>query len=304
MVVPDTLKDDRFRDNPLVTGPPHIRFYAGSPIAGPNGHLLGTLCVMDHVPRDFNEAEQEALVDMRKLAETAIEAGYANRERRREQEIFSDTLNMVGHDLRTPLSTVGLGLKLIRAKASSSASIDDAVSLVERGVEQIKIQLESLLTLSQLRAEGSMYTVSMGQQLQEAWAHLYRPEQAQLIVGDLPRVPTVGVSLQHVFQNLLGNALMHGGAEVAVRVSAKRKGDHWYIRVSDNGQGMSDDVLATLFQSAVDTQDSRYHGVGLCIVKRLVEAVGGEVGVHSTIGRGTTLWFSWPALLSADYGGR
>ena len=72
-IVPDALADPRFKDNPLVLGDPHIRFYAGAPLIDEDGYALGTLCVMDRQPRELDDTQKEALLSLRRLALSQIE---------------------------------------------------------------------------------------------------------------------------------------------------------------------------------------------------------------------------------------
>lgn len=72
LVIPDALRDERFVDNPLVTGEPHIRFYAGYPLKAPTGHNVGTLCVIDTRPRTMSAADLDSLRDLAYLTEVEL----------------------------------------------------------------------------------------------------------------------------------------------------------------------------------------------------------------------------------------
>jgi diguanylate cyclase (GGDEF)-like protein len=74
LLIPDALRDARFRDNPLVTGDPNVRFYAGCPLKVPNGSKLGTLCLIDIVPRELDDDDRALLRDLAKMAEQEIAA--------------------------------------------------------------------------------------------------------------------------------------------------------------------------------------------------------------------------------------
>lgn len=72
-VVPDTLKDERFRNNPLVKSEPNIRFYAGAPLINEDGHALGTICVIDRTPRELDSGQRAALKALSRLVLAQME---------------------------------------------------------------------------------------------------------------------------------------------------------------------------------------------------------------------------------------
>ena len=118
-IVPDATKDKRFANNPFVTSDPKIRFYAGAPLITPDGHALGTLCVIDKVPRDLRLEQKQALRILARHVVSQLEL------RRRSRELAE--ARQQGQQFRSDLDKVRAELakarrQLARAKPSSPAA--------------------------------------------------------------------------------------------------------------------------------------------------------------------------------------
>jgi len=253
------------------------------------------------------------------------EAEAALRQARDEAEAANAAkslfLSRMSHELRTPLNAIlGFGQLLDLDKASLSESHADNVKEILLAGEHLLALVNEVLDLSRIesgRFDLRFETIALGPLIDACLAQL-RPLAAERgITFAAPTALTTQVEadvtrLKQILLNLLSNAIKYNRPGGSIRIAALPCGEHVRTEVSDTGCGIASEHLPRLFKP-FERIDTRQHvegtGIGLALVKQLVERMGGEVGVHSEPGRGSTFWFSLylagkrpPAASASDTG--
>lgn len=141
--------------------------------------------------------------------------------------------------------------------------------------------------------------MNLNQLVQKTVEMLAPPDNVQISVEDeLPTVVGDRTRLIQVFQNLLDNAIKFvDKPEGQISVGCADEGTHWLFSVADNGPGIEEkyhDNIFQMFQTLAPRDEFESTGVGLALVKKIVETWGGRVWVESTVGKGSTFYFTLP----------
>jgi two-component system phosphate regulon sensor histidine kinase PhoR len=232
-------------------------------------------------------------------------------ETRRLETLRKDFVANVSHELRTPITAVRSAVDTLRLTlAGDPASSERFVDIIDRNAQRLGALVEDLLDLSRIESKDyrpEAKPVPLRNVSDQALTLLRsRIEEKKLDVGneiglELPPARADRRAVEQVFTNLLDNAVKYCPAGARVRLRAERVARELRIEISDTGPGIEPRHLPRLFERfyRVDSGRSRDMGgtgLGLSIVKHLVETMGGAIGVDSTPGRGSTFWFTLPAV--------
>ena len=308
--VPNTLKDIRFKDNPLaIAKDGGIRFYAGAPILDKEGLPLGTLCVLDSKEHHLNDSQKTALKALAKQVEVLFEYRRKNKELEimkndldENNRILREFASTVSHDLKMPLANMILTADIIKAKYSSK--MDD------EGLNYLNYLKQSGLTLSDyINGLLDHYSSNVNSQTEQEFflndllediidllniaenCEINLPDNNLKIFGNSSAVG-------QIFMNLINNSLKYNSNEkIIIDIDCTENREFFNFSIKDNGIGIpigKHEEIFELFTTAAasDRQGKKGHGIGLSTVKKLVSSLGGVISVTSEEGKGTCFDFS------------
>jgi len=314
LIVPDTLLDERFANNPLVTSDPCIRFYAGAPLVTPDSYALGTLCVIDRIPRDLSLEQQNSLrilsrqvVSQFELRRNLDKLELITTAERQRIEVLISTLS---HHMRTPLFGIRGTLRAILKGAYGI--VNDSC---KEGLEDCYQANEDVLQLVEALLDISRHQTLVLQNLNYEflnWKDIFvkaitrsnsNQQQKPIIEYEIsPSLPTIcgdELEIQRVVQNLLENTLQVTKANQSINLAVVGLGGAQVkVSVSAPGPGIAPQQQERLFHrfsQERDQSDFNLTELNLYLCRLIIEAHGGTIGVESTLGKGSTFWFTLPA---------
>ncbi len=251
------------------------------------------------------------IIGASKISRNITERILAEKERRRQAELIERSnadlkyfAYAASHDLREPLRTIAVYTQILERHlhanidAESSANLHAIMSATGRMAHLI----DGLLEYSKAGEIGRSPTESIDTEsaLAAALANLegsIEDTHAVITKDQLPSVPGDELHFIQLFQNIISNALKYRGADPpSIHVSAQTQGKAWQFSVRDNGQGISPEYHAQIFElfKRLHGQDHPGSGIGLATCKKIIELYGGRIWVESQAGEGATFFFTVP----------
>ena len=264
----------------------------------PRYDISGCIVGIQGTAFDITERKQaeQTLESLNKELETTVERLImANRE-------LADFAHIAAHDLRAPLRGIGSLAGIVSAEYSDK--------LDEKGRELLEMlvgrasrmygQIGSILEYSEIgRIEEKKRKVNLNKLIKAITAAMTPPENIEIsIASNLPTLMCNETRIAQVFQNLLDNAVRHmDKPKGRIRIDCVEEDGFWKFSVADNGGGIEEKYfkkIFQLFQTLVRRDEVEATGIGLSVVKKIIEISGGTIWVESSVGEGTTFFFTLP----------
>ncbi len=220
---------------------------------------------------------------------------------------------VASHDLQEPLRTIASFTQLLerRYKGKFDSDADEFMNYVIGASIRMKDQIEGLLEFSRVtRGEKTFKCINMNDILNNAIYNLktlIEENNARITYDPLPELTGDADQLQRVFQNIISNALKfrkkNEGPNIHISVQRDKENNEYVFKVADNGIGIEKQYMERIFVifRRLHTQEEyKGTGIGLSIVKRIIERHNGRIWVESEVGKGSTFYFTIPLQQPED----
>ncbi|MBX2869576.1 MAG: GAF domain-containing sensor histidine kinase [Acidiferrobacterales bacterium] len=310
-VVEDTEKDDRFKNNPLVTGSPNIRFYAGAPLVLENDIRIGTLCVIDRRSREITEKQKSSLAALSRQVVAQLNLRLRLKEMHALDKAKDEFLSMVSHELRTPMTSLIGSLKILEYQSENlEQSLRPMMDIAVRNGDHLLNIVNDILDLAKMEAgklelnrvtldliEVAKTSLDLNQPYFldcECQAELRVPEKDSAILVQADKK-----QLQQVVTNLVSNAAKYSQRNGKIIVSIEVVNNVAELSVTDFGEGIAiaeQGKLFRKFQQLDHTKNGKHPGtgLGLNICKHILNAHYSDIEFESIPNEQTRFFFKLP----------
>jgi signal transduction histidine kinase len=277
---PILISGDRVLDNPTVISPD--RFIEG------DAHL-----------------DVQATIDnLEMIAELSRANALLQAQERRSRELYQelqDLARTVSHEMQEPLGLIVTYVGLLAARYSGrlGKDADEFISRSTSAANTVSRMIDDLWTYARIDGtqsqESDVDSLQVLEEILEENKSLFKQRHTEITYGNLPILPMKRIVLKYIFRELIENATKHDGAKPHIHISAESIGDGWKFAVKDDGPGIDaahSVNIFKIFNRLGKRPDETGSGMGLAIVKRMVENQAGQIWFESQPAGGTTFYFT------------
>ena len=313
--IKDSRKDERFYDNPLVTGNPHVIFYAGIPLTSPGDKNLGTLCVIDQKPNQLTSFQKKALTILGKQVTAQFELRRrishfeeSVRDIKQRNEETSNFMAHLSHEIRTPVDSI-IGYIELLLESETEKEREKNLKKIDQSSNVLFELVNNTLDISKLESNlmkievGTIYFPKFLNEIKCLFENSMNQKNLQFSITTNtlpPKTQLDSLKLKKILINLLSNAYkFKDKGSITLEITYNEKMKRLAFRVQNTGIGIKKNHLETIFSPFEQIREdpnaeNKGTGLGLSISSKLVEILGGELICKSTVNKGTCFSFSIP----------
>ncbi len=268
----DTYDHPNLMEIPHVSDKGGIRFYAGAPLKSPEGYNMGTICVVDSVPRETTEEQLGMLKTLSRIIIDKLENKLRYRKGIKSQ---INLMNIALHEIKNPLASISLANDILTKDTSKKSKM---TTMIKSSVHRIQAKLADLLKQSEEDENNDTILAIEKVDLREVFTRilnnfeLLASRKDQVIElncdDDLPHIYADKAKISDVMHNLVSNAIKYSYKGATINIVAQKRDEVVQIEVPDEGQGLNDDDMKKLFNkfaklSSKPTGKETSSGLGL-----------------------------------------